>query len=112
MLRKSAIVVLIGGLLAVGGDQLLVYPVQHEGLEESPNIVYTGAAPNQAIVAAVKWSFDHLGRRVVLVGSDYVVPRTANAIIRDHLTAMRGAIVGEALPRAGRSRASWGAARR
>lgn len=77
-------------------DHLLVYPVQYEGLEESPNIVYTGAAPNQQIIPAVKWSFDHLGRRVFLVGSDYVFPRTANAIIRDQVTAMRGAIVGEA----------------
>ncbi len=76
-------------------DHLLVYPVQYEGLEESPNIVYTGAAPNQQIIPAVKWSFDHLGRRFFLVGSDYVFPRTANAIIRDQVTAMRGAIVGE-----------------
>jgi urea transport system substrate-binding protein len=28
---------------------LLFYPVQYEGLEQSPNIVYTGAAPNQQI---------------------------------------------------------------
>ena len=26
-------------------DHLLVYPVQYEGLESSPNILYTGAAP-------------------------------------------------------------------
>ena len=32
---------------------LLFYPVQYEGLEESPNIVYTGATTNQQIVPAV-----------------------------------------------------------
>jgi urea ABC transporter urea binding protein len=74
---------------------LLVYPVQYEGIEASPNIVYTGAAPNQQLIPAVKWSFDNLGRRFFLVGSDYVFPRTANAIIRDQVTAMGGAIVGE-----------------
>ena len=76
-------------------DHLLVYPVQYEGLETSPNILYTGAAPNQQIIPAVKWSFDHLGRRFFLVGSDYVFPRTANAIIRDQVTALQGEIAGE-----------------
>ena len=76
-------------------DHLLIYPVQYEGLEASPNILYTGAAPNQQIIPAVKWSFDNLGRRFFLVGSDYVFPRTANAIIRDQVTALRGEIVGE-----------------
>lgn len=27
-------------------DAVLFYPVQYEGLEQSPNIIYTGAAPN------------------------------------------------------------------
>jgi urea transport system substrate-binding protein len=75
---------------------LLVYPVQYEGLEESPNIVYTGAAPNQQLIPAIKWSFDRLGQRFFLVGSDYVFPRTAHAIIRDQVTAMGGSVVGEA----------------
>jgi urea transport system substrate-binding protein len=76
-------------------NHLLFYPVQYEGLEQSPNIVYTGAAPNQQIIPAVKWSMDNLGTRFFLVGSDYVFPRTANAIIRDQVTALRGEIVGE-----------------
>lgn len=74
---------------------LLFYPVQYEGLESSPNIVYTGAAPNQQIIPAVKWSFEALGRRFFLVGSDYVFPRVANSIIRDHVRALRGEIAGE-----------------
>jgi urea transport system substrate-binding protein len=74
---------------------LLFYPVQYEGLEQSPNIIYTGAAPNQQIIPAVKWSFDHLGRRFFLVGSDYVFPRTANAIITAQVLALGGTIVGE-----------------
>lgn len=76
-------------------NHLLIYPVQYEGLEESPNIIYTGAAPNQQIIPAVKWSFDNLGKRVFLVGSDYVFPRTANAIIKDQVTALKGEILGE-----------------
>ncbi|MBW4439231.1 MAG: urea ABC transporter substrate-binding protein [Pleurocapsa minor GSE-CHR-MK-17-07R] len=76
-------------------NHLLVYPIQYEGLESSPNILYTGAAPNQQIIPAVKWSLDNLGTRFYLVGSDYVFPRSANAIIRDQVTSLRGTIVGE-----------------
>jgi urea transport system substrate-binding protein len=76
-------------------NQILFYPVQYEGLELSPNIVYLGAAPNQQIIPAVKWCFDHLGKRFFLVGSDYVFPRTANAIIKDQIGALGGEIAGE-----------------
>lgn len=76
-------------------DHLLFYPVQYEGLEQSPNIIYTGAAPNQQIIPAVKWSFDNLGERFFLIGSDYVFPRTANALIRAQVDALGGEVVGE-----------------
>jgi len=77
-------------------DHLLFYPVQYEGLEQSPNVVYMGAAPNQQIIPGVKWAFDNLGRSFYLVGSDYVFPRTANAIVRDQVEVLGGEIVGEA----------------
>lgn len=76
-------------------DHLLFYPVQYEGLEQSPNIVYLGAAPNQQIIPAVMWSMENLGKRFFLVGSDYVFPRTANAIIAEYVKARRGEILGE-----------------
>ncbi len=76
-------------------DSLLFYPVQYEGLETSPSIVYTGAAPNQQILPAVKWSMDNLGKKFFLVGSDYVFPRTANEIIKLQVKALRGEVVGE-----------------
>ena len=63
-------------------DALLWYPVQYEGLEESPNIVYTGNCLNQQIEPAVQWASDHIGDTCYLVGSDYVFPRTANKLIR------------------------------
>jgi urea transport system substrate-binding protein len=77
-------------------DHLLFYPLQYEGLEQSPNIVYTGAAPNQQIIPAVKWSCSFLKKkRLFLVGSDYVFPRAANAIIRDQAADLGADIVGE-----------------
>jgi urea transport system substrate-binding protein len=67
-------------------DHLLFYPMQFEGLEESPNIVYLGAAPNQQMLPAVAYLLGIEGkRRLFLVGSDYVFPRSANTILRDEL---------------------------
>lgn len=75
---------------------LLWYPVQYEGMESSPNIFYTGAAPNQQTVPAVEWMAGKFGKRVFLVGSDYMFPRIANAAIRKQVEAMGGEVVGEA----------------
>ncbi len=77
-------------------DGILIYPVQYEGLECSPSVFYTGAAPNQQIIPAMRWSFGFLNcKRLFLVGSDYIFPRAANEIIRDEVARMGGTIVGE-----------------
>jgi len=77
-------------------DHLLIYPVQFEGLETSPCILYLGAAPNQQILPAVQWAVTALQKkRFFLVGNDYVFPRAANAIIKDHLQRTGAQVVGE-----------------
>ena len=77
-------------------DHLLIYPVQYEGIEESPNVVYVGAAPNQQIIPAVKWSYAFENkRRFFLVGSDYVFPRVAHEIIKDQLKELGAELAGE-----------------
>lgn len=77
-------------------NHLLFYPVQYEGLETSPNIIYTGAAPNQQLIPAVGWAMENLGQSFYLVGSDYVFPRTANEIMRRQILAADASVVGEA----------------
>jgi urea transport system substrate-binding protein len=74
---------------------LLFYPVQYEGMEQSPNIIYTGAAPNQQIIPGTRWALENLGKRVYLLGSDYVFPRMANVIIKDMVKAGGGVVAGE-----------------
>lgn len=76
-------------------ENLLFYPVQYEGIETSPNIIYLGAAPNQQIIPAVHWAMEEFGDNFYLVGSDYIFPHTANTIIRDQLSAFGGEVVGE-----------------
>ena len=74
---------------------LLWYPVQYEGFEASPNIMYMGASPNQQVVPAVEYCAEHLGKRMFLIGSDYIFPRTANKIINAQLKNLGGECVGE-----------------
>ena len=64
---------------------LLFYPVQYEGEEASKNVFYTGAAPNQQAIPAVEYLMSKEGgeaKRFVLLGTDYVYPRTTNKILR------------------------------
>ena len=76
---------------------LLWYPAQYEGLEESPQVVYTGGCLNQQITPAVEWLFNEVGSRFYLVGSDSAFPHTANPFIRSvvDLHGGTGKIVGE-----------------
>lgn len=67
---------------------LLFYPVQYEGEESSKNVFYTGAAPNQQAIPAVEYLMSEDGggaERWVLLGTDYVYPRTTNKILRAFL---------------------------
>ena len=71
-------------------NALLFYPVQYEGEELSPNVFYTGAAPNQQAIPAVEYLMSKDGggaKRFVLLGTDYVYPRTTNKILRAFLKA-------------------------
>ena len=69
-------------------NSLLFYPVQYEGEELSKNVFYTGAAPNQQAIPAVEYLMSTDGgsaKRWVLLGTDYVYPRTTNKILRSFL---------------------------
>ncbi len=76
-------------------NSLLFYPVQYEGMESSPNIVYTGAAPNQQIVPAIDYLLEQGYTEFFLLGSDYVFPRIANMIITAQLENAGATVVGE-----------------
>lgn len=69
---------------------LLFYPVQYEGEEQSPNIFYTGATPNQQLIPAAEYLMSQEGgskKKFYLLGTDYVFPRTANKILKAFLLA-------------------------
>ena len=69
-------------------NALLFYPVQYEGEEQSLNVFYTAATPNQQLVPAAKYMIDELdAKKFYLLGTDYVFPRTANKVLKAYLLA-------------------------
>jgi branched-chain amino acid transport system substrate-binding protein len=74
---------------------ILFYPTLYEGFEYSRNCIYTGAAPNQNSVQLVDYLVKNYGRRVFLVGSNYVYPYESNRIISDLFLQNRGEVVDE-----------------
>jgi urea transport system substrate-binding protein len=64
----------------------LYYPTFYEGLEQSPNVIYTGQEATQQILAGLDWVTREKGAKsFYLLGSDYIWPRTSNKIARRHI---------------------------
>ena len=76
-------------------NALLWYPVQYEGFESSPNIVYTGSTLNQQIIPTIDYLLKNGRKRMFLLGSDYIFPRMADKVIKAQLIARGGQCIGE-----------------
>lgn len=74
---------------------LLWYPSLYEGFEYSPNVIYAGACPNQNSFPLAEYLVQNCGKRISLIGSDYLYPRESNRIMRDLIVSYGGEIVGE-----------------
>jgi urea transport system substrate-binding protein len=74
---------------------LLYYPTYYEGLEQSPNIMYTAQEGTQSAIASLDWLYKNKGKSFYLIGSDYIWPRTMNKIANLHVKKIGGKIVGE-----------------
>jgi urea transport system substrate-binding protein len=75
---------------------MLYYPTFYEGLEESPNVIYTGQEATQQIIAGIDWVVQTKGAKsFYLLGSDYIWPRTSNKIARKHIEKLGLNVVGE-----------------
>ena len=64
---------------------LLFYPVQYEGEEMSPNIMYTAEAVGQQATPAVDYYLAQGKKKFYLLGSDYVYPQTTNLVLLEYL---------------------------
>ena len=84
-------------------NALLFYPSQYEGEEFSRNIFYTGATPPQQAIPAVNFLREQGIRRFFLVGTDYIYPRTTNAVLKGYLASQGIADVAERYTALGQS---------
>jgi ABC-type branched-subunit amino acid transport system substrate-binding protein len=76
-------------------NALLWYCSFYEGFEYSPNIIYTGAVPNQNSVQLAAYLLQHRGKKFFLVGNDYIYPRESNRVMRDVVEQHGGEILEE-----------------
>jgi urea transport system substrate-binding protein len=75
---------------------MLYYPTFYEGLEQSPNVIYTGQEATQQIIAGIDWVVkEKKAKTFYLLGSDYIWPRTSNKIARKHIEKLGLKVVGE-----------------
>jgi urea transport system substrate-binding protein len=78
----------VGAAGVQGAQRPAVLPGAVRGRELEKNVFYTGAAPNQQAIPAVEYLMSKDGgsaKRFVLLGTDYVYPRTTNKILRAFL---------------------------
>ena len=96
LMQRDGVAAIFGGWTSVSRKNvlpvveelngLMFYPVQYEGEESSKNVFYTGAAPNQQAIPATDYFLNELGvQKFALLGTDYVYPRTTNAILESYL---------------------------
>jgi urea transport system substrate-binding protein len=74
---------------------LLYYPTYYEGLEQSPNIMYTAQEATQSVIAAMEWLAKNKGKSFYMIGSDYIWPRTTIKIAKATLNRLGGKLAGE-----------------
>ncbi len=76
-------------------NSLLVYPTYTEGEEINKNVIYTGAMPNQQAMKYLPWLMNKCGKKVFLIGNDYVFSVTCNKQAKRIIEMNKGTICGE-----------------
>ena len=85
-----------------------VFTPPHEGGGRQRGVVRIGPSPLQQHAAALRWLTEHRrARRWVLLGTDYVWPRTVHRAARSVLADAGAQVVGEALVPSGPGDAGW-----
>jgi urea transport system substrate-binding protein len=100
LLQKDGAQALFGGYTSVSRKSmlpvleelngLLFYPAEYEGEKPSQNVAYAGAVPNQSVGIVVDYLLQAAGakpKRWMVLGTDYVLPRTQSKVITEQLIA-------------------------
>lgn len=76
-------------------DALLWYVCPYEGFEANESVIYTGACPNQHLIPLFDYLLPRHGKRVYLLGANYVWGWEMNRLARDLLVEAGGEAVAE-----------------
>ncbi|HEY0287004.1 MAG TPA: transporter substrate-binding domain-containing protein [Pseudomonas sp.] len=76
-------------------NALLFYPVFYEGFEYSDNVICTGSTSHLNNVPLASYMFEHYGKRVIMVGTDYIYPYESNRVMSDLIYEEGGEKLGE-----------------
>lgn len=74
---------------------LLWYPSHYEGFESCPNVIYTGASPNQHVVPLAQWALPRYGHSAYCIGSNYIWPWENTRIMRGLIQESGGTVIRE-----------------
>lgn len=74
---------------------LLYYPTYYEGQEEDPHVLYTSQEATQSVIPAVDWLAKNAGKKIYLIGSDYIYPKTCNKIAKEYMKTIGASVAGE-----------------
>jgi urea transport system substrate-binding protein len=106
LIEQSKADVLVGGwtaecrkaMLAVvdAKENLLIFPSNYEGIEDSYHVIYTGGSANQVILPGVRWCFDGLkAKKFFVVGTEDVWSRVVAEVAKDAIKSSGGELLGE-----------------
>lgn len=74
---------------------LLVYPTLYEGQEDHPHVFYTGEVPNQQVYTLVDYLMSQYGKRIYLLGNDYIYPHETNNQVKTYVQQKGGEVIEE-----------------
>lgn len=81
--------------IVMSRDHLLYYPTCYEGRECTQNIINTGPLANQHSKDLIPFMVENFGKKVYLIGSNYIWPKESNKNAKVWLEAVGGEVVGE-----------------
>jgi urea transport system substrate-binding protein len=81
---------------SIGGRLPYVYTPLYEGGERTPGVFAIGETPADQLLPAIDWlSRRYRLRRWLLLGNDYVWPRTTHRLAKRYLSSRRADVLGE-----------------
>lgn len=90
------------GPVVTSANKVLLYPTFYEGQEQqyypgvcNKNIFMFGPEPTQQVWPHMEYMTKKFGKKLFMIGSDYVWPRVTNEFTKEKLKELGGEVVGE-----------------